>query len=110
MDETLTYQCTFTECALCHIGFCITCETPWHPGTLIFLALECPFLLLTDFTGKLGIIKVVDNKEALRKTLNTAKENYWCRCPNCRQVVEREVCKRIIEVCYLWLLTTIYIV
>lgn len=33
VDETFTKTCNFTECQECHRGFCLTCQTPWHPST-----------------------------------------------------------------------------
>ncbi|KAG2205271.1 hypothetical protein INT47_009536 [Mucor saturninus] len=32
VDFDYTKQCTFAECHECHRGFCITCQTIWHPG------------------------------------------------------------------------------
>lgn len=32
VDFDHTKECAFTECHECHRGFCITCQTFWHPG------------------------------------------------------------------------------
>lgn len=31
-DKESTKECNFTECYECHRGFCMTCQTAWHPG------------------------------------------------------------------------------
>ncbi|KAI9340962.1 hypothetical protein BD770DRAFT_414929 [Pilaira anomala] len=60
-------QCTFTECYECHRGFCMACQEKWHPG----------------------VIKIVNDKEALKRTLKHAEKNNWSRCPKCFQFVEK---------------------
>lgn len=85
VDMDHTKQCAFTECHECHRGFCITCQTSWHPGNYQRMALHI------NINNVIGKIKVYDDKEALKKTLKRAKINNWSRCPRCGQIVEREV-------------------
>jgi hypothetical protein len=40
VDDEYTKCCTFTECIECHRGFCITCQSPWHPGMMIAYVLS----------------------------------------------------------------------
>ncbi|GAA5799692.1 hypothetical protein HPULCUR_005109 [Helicostylum pulchrum] len=67
-DTKLTKECKFTECYECHRGFCMTCQTAWHPD----------------------VIKVFDDKEAEKKTLQEAERHNWRRCPTCGHLIERK--------------------
>ncbi|KAG2212717.1 hypothetical protein INT47_000694 [Mucor saturninus] len=67
VHDSLTRQCTPVECYECHRGFCVACQSPWHPGE----------------------IKVFDDEAEVIKTLKKAEKNSWCRCPNCSRIVEK---------------------
>lgn len=30
--DTLTRQCRIVDCYQCNRGFCVACQSPWHPG------------------------------------------------------------------------------
>ncbi|GAN08331.1 uncharacterized LOC100381983 [Mucor ambiguus] len=75
-DIKLTRKCTFAECYECRRGVCTACQSPWHPG----------------------VIKIVDDEEALKKTLLAVKEKSWTRCPKCHHFVERNVAAIVVEV------------
>ncbi|KAL9545112.1 hypothetical protein PS6_008410 [Mucor atramentarius] len=83
-DVKLTKKCTFAECYECRRAVCTACQSPWHPG----------------------VIRIVDDEEELKKTLQEAKERSWARCPKCHHLVERKDgcltvwCKCRTEFCY----------
>ncbi|KAL9546326.1 hypothetical protein MBANPS3_006713 [Mucor bainieri] len=83
-DIKLIKKCTFAECYECRRGVCTACQSPWHPG----------------------VIKIVDDEEALIETLREAKAKSWTRCPKCQHFVERRDgcntiwCKCGTEFCY----------
>ncbi|KAI9485628.1 MAG: hypothetical protein EXX96DRAFT_625305 [Benjaminiella poitrasii] len=66
-DIQYTRTCTFTECYECRRGFCIACQSSWHPG----------------------VIKKVFDDESLKKTLKQAEINEWTRCPKCGHLIEK---------------------
>lgn len=37
VDDSFTRQCAFAECYECHRGFCVACQSPWHPGINLVL-------------------------------------------------------------------------
>lgn len=92
VDETLLKQCTFTECLECRRGFCIACQKPWHPGKgpfSFFICLGEKTLTINNMI--IGVMKIVNDEEELKKTLKKAEQNHWCRCPKCSRIVEKVV-------------------
>ncbi|KAI8080942.1 hypothetical protein BDF21DRAFT_462614 [Thamnidium elegans] len=67
-EKALLVHCTFSECYECHKGFCMTCQTPWHPEVTVTHVLR-------------------DDREDEIKALALAKTNRWTRCPNCTHMV-----------------------
>ncbi|KAI9273207.1 hypothetical protein EDC94DRAFT_580182 [Helicostylum pulchrum] len=67
-DRALLNHCTFSECYECHKGFCMTCQTPWHPEKTVSHVVR-------------------DDREDEIKALALAKNNNWTRCPNCTHMV-----------------------
>ncbi|KAI8369107.1 hypothetical protein EDC96DRAFT_606992 [Choanephora cucurbitarum] len=63
----LMKQCAFSECYECRRGFCVACQNHWHPGE----------------------IKILNDEEAIQKTLQYAQDIKWTRCPTCENIVEK---------------------
>lgn len=43
------------------------------------------------FLPCVGVIKILNDEEELKKTLREAKEKSWTRCPKCQNLIERKV-------------------
>ncbi|KAG0746504.1 hypothetical protein G6F62_009004 [Rhizopus arrhizus] len=74
VEEDLLKECTFASCLVCRKGFCTACQSTWHPG----------------------VVKIVNEKEQLYKTLQVVKNNAWTRCP--KSVIVAEAYETIILV------------
>lgn len=87
--DLYTRQCTFVECYECLRGFCVACQSPWHPGSVcvsfLFHFPPGPKIVL------LGEIKLFDDEYEIKQTLKKAEQNNWTRCPACVRIVEKVV-------------------
>ncbi|KAI7902707.1 uncharacterized protein BX663DRAFT_454807 [Cokeromyces recurvatus] len=110
-DIQYTKTCTFTECYECHRGFCIACQTAWHPGIfffspLLYYIIHVSSLFFYSFYLHIGVMKKIDDEKDLQKTLKKAEKSYWTRCPKCGQLIEKMngctsmICTCGISFCY----------
>ncbi|KAI8376389.1 uncharacterized protein BYT42DRAFT_574421 [Radiomyces spectabilis] len=73
----------FGECMECHRGFCIACQTTWHPYK------ACPSVRPRTCTRADSL--------ATRKL---AQDKGWTRCPSCRYTVSKQIgCDHVVCRC-----------